>query len=1240
MVQDLKRKRAENAGPSKIRRTEEDDLPAVNSDIKNDNQSIEEGGQSGPEDDERMDEDDKSEEWGGIGGEQAAAPSKEGNRTGTKPKKPPTGEELRDIKDATDLFKSSSFKLQIDALLPNVRPKTSRIPPLDRCLFALHSFLMGIPSIAPQHPLEAARKLLKKGVAVPYSLPLPTEETNWKVGFEPPSDITLVGSWANKVSVKPKDAQKFGVDLAVEMPDALFQEKDYLNGRFFHKRSFYLATIVAALQNPKSGLDMDVAYESLQGDPRLTKIVLTPKNNDSLTDFTKLNAEICILPVLSGTSPISLHRLSPTHSNIRVNTTSDVSNDDIKSPNRPTPLYNNALLRTLAPKYHLLAIHGLQNTCVAFSDALTLLRIWANQRGYSEGTRMCVRGFEGTGPWWWSLLALLLTGEEVQPGAGKAKRKSVGKGISSYQLFKASLEFLAKHDFEKGRVFVKSTDGHRFPPEEYLEQAGAVFVDSASLINLLANVPLGSLDLLKYDAAKTLETLNQSAFSGDPFTGAFLKDSRDLSTRFDVVFRINLSSAKPRTSSIHSTLDSGSPVNALLTSLSSLIRRGLGDRSRAVAILHPSSTSRPISQAHPSSPETICIGVVHNPQHAFRLVDHGPAADDQDQAVLEQFREFWGDKSELRRFKDGRIVESVVWEVTTADERAHVPAMIVRHLLKRHFNIGEDDVETWQTPFDSVLRLPQSISQEYLSSKISTGFKGALTAFDNLVKAIKKLDDDLPLTLLNISPTSEFLRYTSVFSPVPLPAKLASLLPANARYLAPIDIVIEFEKSSKWPDDLKAVQTIKLAFFERVASALMESVTGLIANVVVGDGIHDSEILDKAHLSIVTPEGWAFSARIWHDREVNLLDRIIQGTAGILPHVALKKKDNKKSAEHYEALEAKEIYLRRFVHAPGHHRAIAALCHHYSAFSGTVRLVKRWLASHWLLQGHISEEVVEIICANFFVGSGRNIGNDADTEQTAQHLVPGSKEHGFAAVVQFLKEWKWEDGIFVPLYGSGSASSSDSPSNLSKAGARTGAWKVATEHDRDGHVWTGSGPDLVVAHRVRALAAATWNCLQGLEQTKLDVQVMFVHPTDDYDFIIHLDPSVLPRYLHNINADPNMLTKRGRYANKPQDEQSTMVLPGFDPARMFFNDLQRMYADTLKVFYDPFGGDRLGVVWDPTLREPRPFRVLGGFSSLPVKKENEKAKDKGLVVLNQDGITKEIERLGTGLIKKITIHAR
>ena len=69
-------------------------------------------------------------------------------------------------------------------------------------------------------------------------MPLPTEETNWKVAFQPPSNITLVGSWANKLSVKPKDGEKYTVDLAVQMPNV-----SVLISGIFHQLHTFAGTI-------------------------------------------------------------------------------------------------------------------------------------------------------------------------------------------------------------------------------------------------------------------------------------------------------------------------------------------------------------------------------------------------------------------------------------------------------------------------------------------------------------------------------------------------------------------------------------------------------------------------------------------------------------------------------------------------------------------------------------------------------------------------------------------------------------------------------------------------------------------------------------------------------------------------------------------------------------------------------------------------------------------------------------
>lgn len=58
---------------------------------------------------------------------------------------------------------------------------------------------------------------------------------------------------------------------------------------------------------------------------------------------------------------------------------------------------------------------------------------------------MCVRGFEGKGAWWVALLGLLINGEESVNGTKNTKgRKAIGKGMSSYQMFRAALDFLCE----------------------------------------------------------------------------------------------------------------------------------------------------------------------------------------------------------------------------------------------------------------------------------------------------------------------------------------------------------------------------------------------------------------------------------------------------------------------------------------------------------------------------------------------------------------------------------------------------------------------------------------------------------------------------------------------------------------------------------------------------------------------------------------------------------------------------
>ena len=160
-------------------------------------------------------------------------------------------------------------------------------------------------------------------------------------------------------------------------------------------------------------------------------------------DFTKLNAQVHIIPFISMTSPIPLHRLSPSHSNVRIKSSS--APEDTTSP--PTTIYNAHFMQCLTPKLHLVSTYALKQDAPAFSDALALIRIWANQRGYGEGTRLCVHGFKGKGSWWNGLLDLLVRGEEptVTAGPKASTRRALGRGLSSYQMFRAALDVLGAY---------------------------------------------------------------------------------------------------------------------------------------------------------------------------------------------------------------------------------------------------------------------------------------------------------------------------------------------------------------------------------------------------------------------------------------------------------------------------------------------------------------------------------------------------------------------------------------------------------------------------------------------------------------------------------------------------------------------------------------------------------------------------------------------------------------------------
>jgi U3 small nucleolar RNA-associated protein 22 len=64
---------------------------------------------------------------------------------------------------------------------------------------------------------------------------------------------------------------------------------------------------------------------------------------------------------------------------------------------------------------------------------------------------------------------------------------------------------------------------------------------------------------------------------------------------------------------------------------------------------------------------------------------------------------------------------------------------------------------------------------------------------------------------------------------------------------------------------------------------------------------------------------------------------------------------------------------------------------------------------------------------------------------------------------------------------------------------------------------------------------------------------MFIHPEEDYDFVVKLQPAVLRRYFQNVTANPSIWADM--HARDLSADGEVPLRPGFDPAEAYLDDL-------------------------------------------------------------------------------------
>ena len=1070
-----------------------------------------------------------------------------------------TATSLRRHPGATSLLRqggagsSSVLAVQLDELLQTQTPKyDSRLAKLRPTVDRLDFLVRSIPPTTPTSIGHAGKAMRKAGVMIPFPRPAPSKDSNLKFGYDEPTSIRLSGSLPQGLGVKGS----LEINLVLEMPRSLLQEKDYLNLRAFHKRAFYLACVAAALRKDADD-DFEVKYALLDDLELLPALRVTPKSQSMQKKSHRETAISISIAFPNGSFP--LEKVLPVRNCVR-------SQSNMEDSQEPTPFYNSCLcMQTSLEKYDGM-IADAKVKCPAFSDGCRAGQIWLQQRGFSSNASS-----GGFGVFEWAVMSALL----FRTG-GHRGHPLFSDRYNSLQLFKAMLQVLASRDMTESWCLNGKTE---VPKADV-----PVLVDTQTGVNVLYKMSPSSYQNLRHEAQISLEAVNSK--QEDNFESTFILRTANLALKSDEVFSMSI---PPNGDDLaHEQPD-------LLHEVYNVLQRGLGDRVSTITL--SSASPRPWSTRKACSDSKslkLQVAVATTPDVASRLVDHGPPADDREACV--EFRSFWGDKSELRRFRDGSINESLTW---SPDEP--VAVQIVRHLLERHFQVSASAISAQPVDLERQM-LPVTDGAD-----ATDAFKLIMDQFQTLSSTLHQLEG-LPLSIRSVSPADAALRSCLI-----TPASLS-------RSPDPVSILIQFDASTRWPDSLPAIQYTKIAFLIKLSDLLTATSRDLTTRIgLENTATATSGHLNTSFLDITYPSpsrtlsATTFRLRIHHDRELHLLQRALSTKT-----IPAPLRTTLSSALH--------IYKRTLA-LPPHTNALRSLCTHFPPLSPTIRLLQKWLSSHLLLH-HIPAEAIEIIAASIFL-------------RPYPWSVPGSATTAFLRCLHFLSRWNWADEPLIVDLGLAQDMSASMREEIRVGfeawrkldpGWNQVTWYIGTSLDLTGVVWTRGRVERVVAGRVGQLARAGLEVVGTGGLRVREWGSLFVGDVREFDFLLGLRSGVV-----------RGARGRGRegegFKNLQLAEQVGMEEVGFDPVAMYVEDLEKAFGSVAMFFYDEEGGKVIAGLWRPSVRGQREWRVRIGWSTKLVGKSvadehhKEGAEEKVMSEANLRGMLKEMEMMGEGIVK-------
>ncbi|MDP2438623.1 MAG: hypothetical protein Q8P67_23010, partial [archaeon] len=638
--------------------------------------------------------------------------------------------------------------------------------------------------------------------------------------------------------------------------------------------------------------------------------------------------------------------------------------------------------------------------------------------------------------------------------------------------------------------------------------------------------------------------------------------------------------------------------------IEAVLHRGLGERARLLcvsggAVQCPDWQPYGPAPRDQHQPTTVIffVGLRLCPATSHKMVVMGPPADHPAPALA--FRELWGERAEIRRFKDGGINLTAVWQ--TPSHLLHtVTKQIVEYLLRRH-------VQHEEAPSPLVItHLADQLDARLLTPAEDTSVQIG-EFFERLCSHIRQLDR-LPLPIHTIRASSAIFSRTDLAPPQPSPHAMSGTSQKRPRScdqhlsevvcVKPFEAVIQFVPNGHWPGEVQAIERLKTAFFVEISEQLA-AVTGIQSTPW------------ETHLDVFLA-GFVFRFFIHHPALLPLL----------------------KANDGLVLQEMRNSHVFR----PDHVSFVLTLSNRFPAYARTVALAKHWVHLH-MFSDFLREEAVELLVASVFCNSSFSDPADERGELPNRHLL------AFLRFLQLVAFHPWSQEPLL-IDSDGISFSPDSLAAIRTRFDRKNARKrigmyLATPYDR--HCKFACDPEHPSQQILDRFVSYARQALQlipsffSLEPAFLESSSSLL-PADafdrlyqpsytEFDLVIQLDKhACLGKAL--TAKQRHRLFGMQKYQNLVQGDGRSQLLVGFDAPAHFLSLLKQRYGKFAMFFVDGHRQSIIGLVWKPKAFMPKTFHPAGSQLMMPID-------TLGLLLPNIIEIISEINLLGSGLIKKL-----